>query len=270
MTDLVTTTAALPLAEQWRFAETVSASSILPRPYRDDPGAVLVAVNLGAAMGLAPAESLYRIHVIEGKPSASAELIAANVRRAGHRLRVQGDDQSARAEIVRADDPDFVYTATWTIEKARAAGLSTKDVWKKYASAMLKARAITECARTACPEALYGVTYTEEEAREAAPAEPARRESAADVLASAVEPMPDAEPTITPDQLRTLHASFGEFGIATRDDGLAYASQVIGRIVGSTKELTKSEASAVIDNLKRDIANLPVAEVEPEADEVAS
>jgi hypothetical protein len=264
MTDLVTTTQPLPLAEQWRFAETVSGSSILPRAYRDDPGAVLVAVNLGAAMGLAPAEALYRIHVIEGKPSASAELIAANVRKAGHRLRVQGDDQSARAEIVRADDPEFAYVATWTIEKARAAGLTTKDVWKKYASSMLKARAITECARTACPEALYGVTYTDEEAREAAPAEPARRETAADVLAPVVEPEPDGEPTITPDQLKALHASFGEFGIATRDDGLAYASQVIGRIIGSTKELTKTEASAVIDNLKRDIANLPVAEVEPD------
>jgi hypothetical protein len=300
-TDITTTTTALPLAEQWRFAETVAASSIVPRAYRDDPGAVLVAVNLGAAMGLAPAEALYRIHVIEGKPSASAELIAANVRKAGHRLRVQGDDQSARAEIVRADDPEFVYAATWTIEKARAAGLATKDVWKKYASSMLKARAITECARTACPEALYGVTYTEEEAREAGPAEPARRESAADILAppepepgtpmhsegAAVdlpgEPNPLADPAagepastiytppqITKAQSRALHASFNEFGVTDRDDRLEYTTQVVGRIISTSNELTKDEASQVIDQLKTDIAALPVATIDPEPPDGAS
>ena len=85
MTELIPApqTQALTMADQWRFAETVSGSSILPRAYKEDPGAVLVAVNLGSAMGLSPAESLYRIHVIEGKPSASAELITANVRKAG-------------------------------------------------------------------------------------------------------------------------------------------------------------------------------------------
>lgn len=176
---------ALSLPEQWRFAETVAGSSILPRAYREDPGAVLVAVNLGSAMGLTPAESLYRIHVIEGKPSASAELITSNVRRAGHRLRIKGDAQSATVQIVRADDPDWTYEVTWTMADAQRAGLTGKSVWKAYPAAMLRARAITECARQACPEALYGVTYTEEEARESAAQEltaPARRESASDLL----------------------------------------------------------------------------------------
>ncbi len=67
-----------------------------------------------AVDGLSPAESLYRIDVIQGKPTASAELIAANVRKAGHKLRLRVDEQavSATCTIIRADDPDYEHTVT--------------------------------------------------------------------------------------------------------------------------------------------------------------
>lgn len=276
-TEIVTHAAdgALSMAEQWRFAETVSGSSILPRAYREDPGAVLVAVNLGAAMGLAPAEALYRIHVIEGKPSASAELITANVRKAGHRLRVRATNETATAEIVRADDPDFTYEVTWTIQDAQRAGLAGKDVWKKYPSSMLRARAITECARMACPEALYGVIYTPEEAQDASADDGSaapRRQSAADVLTGGTTQAPPAQATvvdppegkkrsedeipdgITDAQQRKLGALMREAGITERDHALSFVSQTIGRVVGSRSELTKAEAGAVIDALEADAA----------------
>jgi hypothetical protein len=78
-------------------------------------------------------------------------------------LRVTGDDTQAVAEIVRADDPEFVFRSEWTIARAQQAGLTGKGTWKQYPAAMLKARAITEAARDACPEALAGVAYTPEE-----------------------------------------------------------------------------------------------------------
>lgn len=87
------------------------------------------------------------------------------MRRAGHKLRVHWDATKMRAtaEIIRADDPEFMFTATWDMDRARSAGLTGKGVWKQYPDAMLKARAITEVARDACPEALFGVAYTPEE-----------------------------------------------------------------------------------------------------------
>lgn len=155
----------LTLAEQLQYAETVCKGSLVPKEYRDNPANVLIAMDFGRSMGLSPAESLYRITVINGRPTASAELIAANVRRAGHKLRVLKDEKAktATCQIVRADDPDFTFEATWDMAKAQQAGLSGKDNWKKYPVQMLRARAITECAREACPEALYGVAYTGEE-----------------------------------------------------------------------------------------------------------
>jgi hypothetical protein len=103
------------------------------------------------------------VHVIEGKPTASAGLISALVRRAGHRLRVTGDDTHAVAEITRRDDSKFTFRSEWTLDRARQAELLGKGTWKKYPAAMLKARAITEAARDACEEALFGLHYTAEE-----------------------------------------------------------------------------------------------------------
>jgi len=146
-----------------QYAKALADSGLLPQAFRARPANVLYAVEYGEMLGLPPMAAITGIHVIEGKPTASAGLISALVRRAGHKLRVQGDDQSATCQIIRADDPGYTFEVTFTIEDARAAKLTGKDVWQKYGTSMLKARAITQCARDACEEALYGLHYTPEE-----------------------------------------------------------------------------------------------------------
>lgn len=185
------------------YAQTLAAASLLPKSYKDNPGNVLLAMELGDALGISPIQAITAVHVIEGKPSASADLIGSLVRKAGHRLRVTGDDKQATAIVIRADDPDFPFEATWDIAKAQKAGLTGKDVWKKYPAAMLKARAITEACRAGASDALYGVVYTPEElgaevdgdgaplpSRSAsAPAKPTSR--VAQAMAAAAQPEPE-------------------------------------------------------------------------------
>jgi hypothetical protein len=141
------------LAEQLQYAQAVAQGSLLPDTYRGKPANVLIAIGLGQAMGLSPAESLYRIDVIQGKPTASAELIAANVRKAGHKLRVRGNDEACTATIIRADDPDFEFTVTRDLPWAQRMGLMNKANYKSQPGTMLQWRAISACARLACPEA---------------------------------------------------------------------------------------------------------------------
>lgn len=160
MTDLVSSG---DLQARMNYAQALAASSLLPSNYRKQPANVLVAIEYGQALGLAPMVAIQTIHVVDGKPTASAQLIGSLVRRAGHRLRVTGDKTHAIAEIIRSDDPDFAFRAEWNLERAEAAGLLGKGPWKQYPDAMLKARAITEVARDACPEVLAGVAYTPEE-----------------------------------------------------------------------------------------------------------
>lgn len=153
----------MSMNDKMQYAQALAQASLLPKQYQRNPGNVLLAVELGESLGIPPIQAINTVHVIEGKPSASSGLISALVRRAGHTLRVKGDDQSATAEIVRSDDPDFTYSVTWDMGRARNAGVTGRDNWKKYPAAMLKARAITEVARDACQEALMGVQYTPEE-----------------------------------------------------------------------------------------------------------
>ena len=270
-TDLTVHNAAgASLTEQMEFARAVTsggrASSLLPDAYKDNPANVLIAVGLGASMGLSPAESLYRIVVIKGKPSASAELIAANVRKAGHKLRVrvQENPPAAVATIIRADDPDEPTTVSRDMEWAKRMGLDGEPNYKKQPATMLSYRAITACARLACPEALYGVAYTPEELDEGpSAARPARTSTgpvtAAEILDEqpaevvAEQPAPDL---IDPkgSQMRAMQAAFRDAGITEREDRLRFASETIGREVGSASDLTRDEASTVIDELKALVA----------------
>lgn len=161
-----------------RFAKVLSDADLLPRQFIGKPANVLYAIEYGRTLGIAPVAAITGIHVIEGKPSASSGLIGGLVRQAGHKLRVKSDGgTTATAQIIRADDPEFVYECTWTLERAEQAGLcevkngkpwardrnGKPTAWEKYPAAMLKARAITEVARDACEDVLFGLHYTPEE-----------------------------------------------------------------------------------------------------------
>jgi hypothetical protein len=146
------------------LAAKLADSSMLPQAFRKQPANLLWAMEYARSIGVDMMTAVTSIHVIEGKPTASADLIAALVRRAGHKLRVWGDDKEAHAQVIRSDDPQFDgFHCVWTLDRAKAAGLASKSVWRSFPGAMLRARAITEVARMACSEALHGVIYTPEE-----------------------------------------------------------------------------------------------------------
>lgn len=188
---------ALTMADQWNFANTVAQGSLVPTAYRNSPANVLIAVGLGTSMGLSPAESLYRINVIQGKPTASAELIAAQVRKAGHRLRIAKDEaaQSVTATVVRCDDPDYPISVTRDRAWAEAMGLAAKENYVRQPMTMLTWRAITAAAREACPEALYGVAYTPDEIHDM---DPAPREAAPVTVVDAT-PAPEPQASTQPE-----------------------------------------------------------------------
>ena len=164
MSSLVATQPA-QVRTQIELAKQLAASNLLPKQYQGRPENLLWAIQYAESLGVHPMVAVTSIHVIEGKPSASAQLIGGLVRRAGHKLRVTFDRKEMRAvaQIIRADDPDHVFESVWDLDRAKAANLAGKAVWKQYPDAMLKARAITEVARDAAPESLYGVIYTAEE-----------------------------------------------------------------------------------------------------------
>ena len=239
------------LSEQMDWSKAAAVSDILPTAYRNKPGNILVAVNYGASMGLQPAESLYRIHVIEGKPTMSAELIAAQVRKHGNKLHIYKDYErmSVTAEIIRSDDPDFKFRETRNMEWAKRMGLSGKKNWVKDPMTMLKWRAITAVAREACPECLYGAGYTQDE----------MEESLDDVTATVVEPdagqpQDTGKPLTAYANEQQVQAIREAFKHAGEHDGLPphWPGMVLAALIGDVrqrvkpKELTFEQASTLL------------------------
>lgn len=239
------------LNEQMDWSEAAAVSDILPTAYRNKPGNILVAIDYGESMGLRPAESLYRINVIEGKPTMSAELIASQVRKRGNKLHIYKDYEhmSVTAEIIRRDDPDFKFRETKNMEWAKRMGLAGKKNWVKDPMTMLKWRAITAVAREACPECLYGAGYTPDE----------MEESLDDVTATVVEsdagqPQDTGEPLTAFANEQQVQAIREAFKHAGEHDGLPphWPGMVLAALIGDVrqrvkpKELTFEQASTLL------------------------
>ncbi len=211
------------------FATQLAQSAMLPQHLRGKPNDLLWSIAMAEAMGVPPMTAIVGIHSIQGKPVASADLMAAVVRRAGHKLRITSTDRECFAVVIRADDPDFQFESHFTWERAEKAKLTGKENWRLYPAAMLRARAIAEVCRMACPEALLGV-YTPDEmgAIEGVVDAPAPRQAPAPAatgkaasLAAAVAPAPSLPPPAAPEPVgfaddkdrKAFMATVGDMGL---------------------------------------------------------
>lgn len=257
--DIAVRRQASAIPAKLQYAHELAASGLLPAQYRRNPANVLWAVEYGEMLGLSPMAAITGVHVIEGKPSASAGLISGLVRKAGHKLRVWGTNNSATCEIVRSDDPEHTFSVTWTLKKesgdnpsAEVAGLLGKNTWKNYPAAMLKSRAITQCARDACEEVLFGLHYTPEELG-------AEVDEDGIVVAGIA-----SEPALTPEQEWLAAALTAAPGHASLDACGAVWARVVEYV--NDGKLTKAEGGRLQDALRVRIDELKVAPAAPEAE----
>lgn len=232
----------LSMQDQMQFAQLVTEGSMVPKDYKGQPANAMIAIGLGQSMGLSPAESLYRIDVIQGKPTASAELIASNIRKAGHVLRVEVDEQntSVRATVYRADDPEFAHTVTRDMNWAKQMGLVSKDNYKRQPLTMLQWRAISGVGRLACPEALYGVQYTPDELGDM---------PAPQVSQPASQQAPAVEP-ISNDQWQALLAAGQQAGLDPAQVG-ALAADVIGTDLRGPQDIPAEQYDNILANIQQ-------------------
>lgn len=220
----------VPIGNKVEYAQTLAHSNLLPKHFQNNPANLLYAIEFAEALGMKPIHAITSVHVINGKPSASADLIGTMVRRAGHKLRVSGDDTYAEAVLVRADDPDFEFRARWDMDKARKAGLNTAT-WKAYPGAMLRSRAITEVCRAGAPDALHGIQHSTEELQSLgevsrpapqAPVSVADRLKAATAETVTAEVEPDEEPPIPDEVIAQTQRALAE---GKRDEYLAWLTE---------------------------------------------
>lgn len=274
-------------AEDARQAATV-ARSLAPTPFVPDSlrhkrgdideqltvtaANVTAAILTGTELGLTPMASLRSVVVIQGTPTMTALAMRGLVQSRGHRVtKIESSDIRCVYEGQRlgSDVPERVV---WTIERAQRLGLTSRDNWRKQPEAMLIARASSEVCRLIAADVLLGVPYSLEEMQdvvgETEPARTARRRPQREPAVTPPEPTfddtpavpsppesPPPEPSVDPDpitpkQLTALNAALSkDLGLTDRDDKLAYLSGELGRDIASSKEITKDEASTLLDKI---------------------
>ena len=149
-----------------RLARVFAASGLFGRAGNQETQVAECAIRLMAGMeaGFSPFASATGVHIINGRPAFSANLLAQAVRRhPDYDYRVlEKTAQLCRIRFLSRGE--VLGEELFTIEMAERAGLLKNPTWRSYPEAMLFSRALTAGMRTHCPDALGGhPAYTPEE-----------------------------------------------------------------------------------------------------------
>lgn len=147
-------------------AERVATAMAASGFFSDAKGAAqaLVKILAGQEMGFGPFAAMDGVHIIQGKPSVGANLMAAAVKRSGrYTYRVISLDDTG-CELAFYEGGQEIGRSTFTTEDAAKAQVGGKDNWKKFPRNMLFARAMSNGVRWYCPDVFGGATaYTPDE-----------------------------------------------------------------------------------------------------------
>lgn len=263
------------LAAAHRIGSALCQTSFVPAHFRGKPEEAAAAILYGDEIGFTPTQSVQNLYVISGKPALYARSMVALVLSKGHEVWTVEKSDAKVTVAGRRRGTSHVIEETWTPARATKAGYASNKKYQTDPQAMLYARAAADVCRQIAPDALAGLAYSAEEmelaeaaettttVRRAEPKRTAQRrqdpapepdlEPAPEPPAADEPPLPMPYDDITDAQLKALHTAFGKAGIADRDKRLDYCRKLIGRDdVTSSKDLTRDEASYVLDALKSD------------------
>lgn len=105
-------------------------------------------------------------YMLKGKPSLNADAMAGVVRRSGlcrFMVITSWDNDHCTYQCARHDEPEsIVHTFTYSIDMAKAQGLTRNRNWSQMPMQMLRARALTLMLRAVYPDAVSGIYSPDE------------------------------------------------------------------------------------------------------------
>lgn len=233
------------LTEAIQFSDMLSSSSMVPKAYQGKPQDILVCVQWGYEMGLAPMQALQNIAVINGKPSVYGDAMMALVQASPvcedveEYFENEGTPNPVAVCVAKRKNRKPVI-AKFSVEDAKRAGLWGKQgPWSAYPKRMMQMRARGFALRDAFPDVLKGLISAEEAADypdEAKPRPVAKPANPLDMVAKAdpvAIPVQTSDPVIIEAALAdTVEPQLEDFATATvatvATDGVGVAEQPIG------------------------------------------
>lgn len=268
-------------------AAAALAQSLAQTPFaaqfQGDPLGATAAILKGSELGLTPVTSLGAFDKIQGVVAPKAMTMRALVQSRGHSVWIELSTPSRCVAKARRHGESIEHVSEWTIDRATQLGVTGKQNWRNQPQAMLVARATSEVCRMVASDVLLGIAYSAEEIGDDSPPPPTRgltragpakvSRRAAEAALAAPPPEPDVQPAtagpgpdpddrITDAQRAAIFAAFRDanFTVDARTDKgrrvrLDYIAKVLGgEVVDSTADLTREQASRVIDALRFDTA----------------
>ena len=169
MTSLVKANGAWSIAPQslgelMQFSKLIADSELVPKDYRGKPGNVVIAIQMGADVGLSPMQAIQSIAVINGRASMWGDTLLALVQAHADFEDIQERVESGVATCtlkLRGRQPTV---RTFSRDDAKRAGLLGKQgPWTQHENRMLQMRARGFALRDGAAYILRGFTSAEEQ-----------------------------------------------------------------------------------------------------------
>lgn len=156
------------ISEAMEFSKMLADSSMVPRAYQGKPQDIMVCVQWGYEIGLAPMQALQNIAVINGKPSVYGDAALALVQSSPvcedieEYFEAEGTPNPVAVCVAKRKGRKPVV-ARFSVEDAKRAGLWGKQgPWQAYPKRMMQMRARGFALRDAFPDVLKGLITAEE------------------------------------------------------------------------------------------------------------
>ena len=236
------------ITEAMNMATMLARSEMVPKPYRNRPEDVLVAMMLGSELGLNPIQALQNIAVINGRPCVWGDALPALAQNhpAWGGMEESFDDatMTATCTVWRKDGPR--HSQSFGKADAEKAGLWGKQgPWQSYPKRMLALRARGFALRNQFADALAGLITREE----------------ADDMPREINITPEPEEVCSKDEVAEICDLLLKSGVE-REKFLAWLG------VADPSEIPAARYQAAVNALQKRIAkNEAAANVEDNRDE---
>ena len=148
----------VPFAEQQKMADAIVKSGFYGFK---DVAQVMAVMIVAQAENKHPGTVVQEYDIIQGRPALKSQAILARFQQAGGKVEYNtyADD---KVEMTFSHPAGGSLKLAWTLKQAQDIGLASKDNWKKYPRAMLKARVVSEGVRAVYPACILGHYAVEE------------------------------------------------------------------------------------------------------------
>ena len=156
------------LAELERVATTFSKTAIAPPAFRGKPADVLAALLYGNAVGLSPAQSLFGVQVVNGRPTLTIDAMTAVVRSSPQfedlheTVENPGTDKAVAVCVAKRRGCSPVVSRFGVADAKRAGLWGGRGPWSAHPDRMLRIRARTFALRDLFADVIAGFTSAEE------------------------------------------------------------------------------------------------------------